>query len=160
MPNLLQVGMADLKVVRTPDKLTTVGLGSCIGICLLDKTAKKGGMAHIMLPSIQQARSNQNRAKFADTAIEDLITDMEKIGASKKRLTAKIAGGSQMFNIGSSDIMRIGERNAKAVVEILNNHSIRILAQDIGGNHGRTIIFDTVSGELLIRTIGLGERVI
>lgn len=160
MPNLLQVGMADLKVARTPDKLTTVGLGSCIGICLLDKIAKIGGMAHIMLPSSQQARSNQNRAKFADTAIEDLITEMEKLGASRKRLTAKIAGGSQMFNIGSSDVMKIGERNAKAVIEILNGKSIKILAQDIGGNHGRTIIFDSVSGELLIRTIGLGERVI
>lgn len=160
MPYLIQVGMADFKVARAPDKLTTVGLGSCIGICLLDKIAKIGGMAHIMLPSSQQARSNQNRAKFADTAIEDLITEMEKLGASRKRLTAKIAGGSQMFNIGSSDIMKIGERNAKAVIEILNGNSIRILAQDIGGNHGRTIIFDSVSGELLIRTIGLGERVI
>lgn len=160
MSNVIQVGMADLKVVRAPDKLTTAGLGSCIGICLLDRTAKIGGMAHIMLPSSQQARSNQNRAKFADTAIEDLIAEMEKLGASKKRLTAKIAGGAQMFNIGSSDIMKIGERNAKAVIEVLNRLNIRILAQDTGGNYGRTIVFDSVSGELLIRTIGLGERVI
>lgn len=160
MSNLIQVGMADLKVVRTPDKLITAGLGSCIGICLLDKTGQIGGMAHIMLPSSQNARSSQNRAKFADTAIEDLIEEMVKMGASKKRITAKIAGGAQMFNIGNSDIMKIGERNTRAVVEILKKNNIQILAQDTGGNYGRTIVFDPVSGELLIRTIGLGERVI
>lgn len=160
MSSMMQVGMADLKVVRSPDKLITVGLGSCIGICLIDKVAKVGGMAHIMLPSSQLARSKQNRAKFADTAIDDLIAEMEKLGASRKRLTAKIAGGAQMFNIGNSDIMKIGERNARAVVEVLSQKSIRMLAQDTGGNYGRTIVFDSVSGELLIRTIGQGERII
>ncbi|MGI6548887.1 MAG: chemotaxis protein CheD [Syntrophomonadales bacterium] len=160
MSNLLQVGMADLKVARTPDKLMTAGLGSCIGICLFDRVAKVGGMAHIMLPSSKQSRSSQNRAKFADTAIEDLIDEMEKVGASPKRLTAKIAGGAQMFNIGNSEIMRIGERNARAVIEVLGQKNVRILAQDTGGNFGRTIIFDSDSGELLIRTIGQGERII
>lgn len=152
--------MADLKVARTPDKLMTAGLGSCIGICLFDRVAKVGGMAHIMLPSSKQSRSSQNRAKFADTAIEDLIDEMEKVGASPKRLTAKIAGGAQMFNIGNSEIMRIGERNARAVIEVLGQKNVRILAQDTGGNFGRTIIFDSDSGELLIRTIGQGERII
>jgi chemotaxis protein CheD len=160
MSNLLQVGMADLKVARTPDKLMTAGLGSCIGICLFDRVAKVGGMAHIMLPSSKQSRSSQNRAKFADTAIEDLIDEMEKVGASPKRLTAKIAGGAHMFNIGNSEIMRIGERNARAVIEVLGQKNVRILAQDTGGNFGRTIIFDSDSGELLIRTIGQGERII
>ena len=160
MSELLQVGMADFKVARAPDRLITAGLGSCIGICLLDKVAKVGGMDHIMLPSSERARSNQNRAKFADTAIEDMIALMVKMGSSPKRITAKIAGGAQMFNIGSSDVMKIGERNAKAVVEVLGKNGIPILAQDTGGNFGRTIIFDTASGELLIRTIGLGERVI
>jgi chemotaxis protein CheD len=117
-------------------------------------------MAHIMLPSSKQSRSSQNRAKFADTAIEDLIDEMEKVGASPKRLTAKIAGGAQMFNIGNSEIMRIGERNARAVIEVLGQKNVRILAQDTGGNFGRTIIFDSDSGELLIRTIGQGERII
>ncbi len=152
--------MADLKVVRSPDKLMTAGLGSCIGICLIDKTAKVGGMAHIMLPSSQQARNAQNRAKFADTAIDDLIENMEKLGASRKRMIAKIAGGAQMFKLGNSDIMKIGARNSCAVIEVLNQKNIRILAQDTGGNHGRTIVFDSFSGELLIRTIGLGERII
>jgi len=156
----MQVGMADLKAVRSPDKLMTAGLGSCIGICLIDKTAKVAGMAHIMLPSSQTSRGSSNRAKFADTAVDALIEQMESMGASKRRMTAKIAGGAQMFNTGNSDIMKIGERNARAVVGALNEKNIKILAQDTGGNYGRTIIFDSESGDLLIRTIGLGERTI
>lgn len=161
MSNIIQVGMADLKVARTPDKLMTAGLGSCIGICLIDKNTKVAGLSHIMLPSSVQARSATNKAKFADTAIDVLIADMEKLGASKSRLTAKIAGGAQMFNFsGDSDIMKIGERNARAVIEVLSKMNIRILANDTGGNFGRTIIFDADTGDLLIRTIGHGERVV
>jgi chemotaxis protein CheD len=161
MSKIIQVGMADLNTAKSPDKIMTAGLGSCVGICLLDKTIKIGGLAHIMLPSSQQARSTQNKAKFADTAIDLLIAEMEKLGANKSRLTAKIAGGSQMFNFSSdSDIMKIGERNARAVEEILNKMSIKILANDTGGNFGRTIVFDPETGDLSVRIIGHGERTI
>lgn len=161
MSQIIQVGMADLKVAKSPDKLITAGLGSCIGICLIDKNAQVAGLAHIMLPSSQLARSPQNKAKFADTAIGVLIDEMEKAGADRKRLTAKIAGGAQMFNFsGDSDIMKIGERNARAVEENLQKIKITLLASDTGGNFGRTIIFDASNGDLLIRTIGRGENVI
>lgn len=148
-------------MVRSPDRLITAGLGSCIGICLIDKTAKVGGMAHIMLPSSIQARNAQNRAKFADTAVEDMIYEMEKLGAIKRRIVAKIAGGAQMFKISAaSDIMKIGLRNDQAVESALAQAKIRIVAKDTGGNFGRTIIFDTESGDLLVRTIGHGEKII
>ena len=153
MSNLMQVGMADLKVVRRPDKLITAGLGSCMGLVL---TWRSGGWPLCALSQL----GAQNQTCICGTAIEDLIAIMEKLGASPKRLTAKIAGGAQMFNIGNSEIMKIGERNARAVIEVLNQKSIRILAQDTGGNFGRTIVFDPDSGELLIRTIGQGERII
>ena len=161
MSDLKQVGMAELKVVRSPDKLITAGLGSCIGICLIDKTAQVGGMAHIMLPSSLQARNAQNRAKFADTAVEDLISEMEKMGAVSRRIVAKIAGGSQMFKVSAvSEVLKIGIRNSQAVEEALAQSRIRLLAKDTGGNFGRTIIFDTESGDLQVRTIGHGEKII
>ncbi|MGE5371334.1 MAG: chemotaxis protein CheD [Solirubrobacterales bacterium] len=161
MSKIVQVGMADLKTATSPDKLMTAGLGSCIGICLFDKQVKVAGLAHIMLPSSQQARNAQNKAKFADTAIDVLIDEMVHLGASKPRLVAKIAGGAQMFNFsGESDIMKIGERNARAVEEGLNRIGIRLLANDTGGNFGRTIIFDAETGDLVVRTIGHGERII
>lgn len=153
--------MADLKIARAPDQLMTAGLGSCIGICVLDKTKKIACLAHIMLPSSVQAKSIQNRAKFADTAIELLLEEMSKQGANTSMLVAKIAGGAQMFKFsGESDILKIGERNAIAVEENLAKHRIRLLAKDTGGNYGRTITFDAETGELFIRTIGHGEQVI
>lgn len=161
MATIIQVGMADLKLARAPDKLMTAGLGSCIGICIIDRSAKVACLAHIMLPSSEQAKNAENKAKFADSAIEVVLDEMLKNGANRSRLQAKIAGGAQMFKFsGESDIMKIGERNAIAVETNLNKHKIPILAKDTGGNYGRTITFDAETGELLVRTIGHGERII
>lgn len=161
MSSIIQVGMADLKVARAPDKLITMGLGSCIGICVGDRTRKVGCLAHIMLPSSLQAKSNQIRAKFADSGLEMALEELQKAGAIASSLVAKIAGGAQMFKFsGQSDILKIGERNAQAVEECLDKYRIKLLAKDIGGNYGRTITFDVETGDLLVRTIGHGERVI
>lgn len=161
MAQIIQVGMADLKVARAPDKLITVGLGSCIGICLLDRSTKIGSLTHIMLPSSQNAKNAQNKAKFADTALTMVIEEMKKCGANTSGLIAKIAGGAQMFKFsGGSNLMKIGERNAAAVKANLQIYRIRLIASDTGGNYGRTITFDPATGDLLIRTIGHGERVI
>lgn len=161
MSKIIQVGMADLKVAQPPDKLVTAGLGSCIGICILDKSTKIGSLTHIMLPSSLQAKNPENKAKFADTGIVTVIEEMRKIGANTNGLVAKIAGGAQMFKFsGDNDILKIGERNAVAVIENLEKHKIRLLAKDVGGNYGRTITFDPQTGDLLVRTIGHGEQVI
>jgi chemotaxis protein CheD len=156
---MTKVGMADLRVVKHPGSLTTLGLGSCIGICLYDPSTKLIGMAHIMLPSSKTIKNNQNVAKFADTAIVKLIDDMKKEGANTRRLVSKIAGGSQMFKFSSgNDMMKIGQRNAEAVREILKENKIPILADDTGGNFGRTIEFYSESGSVLIKTIGHGVK--
>ncbi len=161
MSNIIQVGMADLKLAKPPDKLITAGLGSCIGICLLDKSTKIGSLTHIMLPSSLQAKNTDNKAKFADTAIVAVLEEMQKSGANISGLVAKIAGGAQMFKFsGENDILKIGERNAIAVEQNLEKHKIRLLVKDVGGNYGRTITFDPQTGDLHVRTIGHGERVI
>lgn len=161
MSKIIQVGMADLKVAKPPDKLITAGLGSCIGICLLDKGTKIASMTHIMLPSSLQAKNTDNKAKFADTAIVAVLEEMRKSGANTSALVAKIAGGAQMFKFsGENDILKIGERNAIAVEENLEKHRIKLLVKDVGGNYGRTITFDPLTGDLHVRTIGHGERVI
>ncbi len=161
MSKIIQVGMADMKIARAPDLLMTAGLGSCIGICIYDLSIKVASLAHIMLPYSAQAKNASNRAKFADTAIDLVLEEIYKNGASSSRLAAKIAGGAQMFKFsGDSDIMKIGARNSQAVEECLSKHRIKLLANDTGGNYGRTITFDPGKGELLIRTIGHGERII
>ncbi len=162
MQGIIKVGMADLKVVKEPDILTTLGLGSCVGIALYDRIRKVAGLAHIMLPDSCQIKNNTNKAKFADTAIEILVNEMVKQGASESRMTAKITGGSQMFSFGNSgsDLMKIGYRNTIATKETLNRLKIPIIAEDTGGNYGRTIEFYSYTGELLIKTIGYGVKTI
>lgn len=159
MGELVKVGMADMNCTRTPGVLTTLGLGSCVGICLYDTLTKISGMVHIMLPSSLQIKNNSNPAKFADTGVVKLLEEMQKLGANRSRIVSKIAGGAQMFNFNdSSDIMRIGSRNVTATKEILNSLNIPILAEDTGGSYGRTIELYSETGILLIKTIGFGTK--
>lgn len=161
MSEMIKVGMADLKICKYPDKLTTLGLGSCVGIALYDSTTKISGLVHIMLPDSTQIRNNTNIAKFADTGIVELIRQMVAAGATRSKLTAKIAGGAQMFAIkDNSEFMRVGERNVEAVKAVLAKENIRILAQDTGLNYGRTVEFDSATGDYLIKSVGKPEKVI
>ncbi|MDM8533097.1 chemotaxis protein CheD [Clostridiaceae bacterium HSG29] len=161
MGEIIKVGMADLKVTKYPNSLTTLGLGSCVGICLYDKKTKLIGMAHIMLPSSKQIRNNKNKYKFADTALVLIIEEMKKKGTMPRNLVAKIAGGAKMFNFNStSESMNVGQRNSEAVRELLELLKIELIADDCGGNFGRTIIFDSENGGLLVKTIGHGIETI
>ena len=161
MVQLIKVGMADLKVACHPSILTTLGLGSCVGIALYDTRKKVIGLAHIMLPDSKIAANAVNRAKFADTGISDLVKEMMGAGADKKNIVAKIAGGAQMFAFTSiNETLKIGPRNAEATRAILSGMGIPILAEDTGGNCGRTIEINSEDGKLMIRTIGLGIKYI
>ena len=127
MGNIIKVGMADLNVCKAPDGLTTLGLGSCIGLTLYDPVTKIGGMVHYMLPDSTKVSNNSNKAKFADTGIDELLKKVIAAGASKTRLVAKIAGGAKMFEVsGLSDVGNIGARNAEAAKKILKEKGIRM----------------------------------
>ncbi|MGE5631769.1 MAG: chemotaxis protein CheD [Caulobacteraceae bacterium] len=159
MADLIKVGMADLNTTYSPGILTTLGLGSCVGICLYDTSSKISGLVHIMLPNSTQIKNNSNTAKFADTGISKLLEEMVKLGARKNKIISKIAGGSQMFSFNdTSDIMRIGARNVAATKETLGLLNIPIVAEDTGGNYGRTIELYSETGILLIKTIGYGTK--
>lgn len=156
---VIKVGMADLNIAKEPDILTTLGLGSCVGIALYDPIVKLGGLAHIMLPDSTQIKNNENRAKFADTAIAVLLEQMLSEGARMNRIVAKIAGGAHMFEFKNmDDMMRIGSRNVAAVIQILNDIHIPIISKDTGENYGRTIELHTLTGVLRVKTIGHGIR--
>ena len=129
MSEVIKVGMADLNICKEPDVITTLGLGSCIGIALFDPITKIGGLAHIMLPDSTKMKNNSNIAKFADTGIEELVRRMIEAGVSKSRLVAKIAGGARMFEVsGLSEVGNIGERNAEASREKLKELGIPLLS--------------------------------
>ncbi len=159
MENVIKVGMADLNVAVSPFVLTTLGLGSCVGVCLYDSITKVAGMAHIMLPYSVQNKGEINPAKYADTGITLLIEEMAKKGAMKSRLIAKLAGGAQMFQFKQeNDIIKIGQKNIQACKEMLEKFNIKIVAEDTGGNFGRTIELSAVDGKLQIKTIGFGVK--
>ena len=159
MAIIIKVGMADLNVCKSPDGITTLGLGSCVGVCIRDPIAKVGGMVHAMLPDSTQIENNSNRAKFADTGIEDLVKKLVAMGGNKARFEAKIAGGAQMFAFqNKSDMVRVGERNVEASKKKLRELGIPLRAQDTGLNYGRTIVFYPETGELFIRSAGKPEK--
>lgn len=162
MDVIVKVGMADMNICEPPDKITTLGLGSCVGIVLYDEKTKLCGLIHIMLPDSSKIKNNANRAKFADTGIEDMIKLMEEKGTDVRNIIAKIAGGAQMFSYGSgnSDIMRVGDKNVEAVKSILEKNKIKLVAEDTGLNYGRTIIFNPSNGNLIIRAVGKEEVII
>lgn len=159
MSELIKVGMADYKVGKNPSSLISYGLGSCVGIAVYDSVTKVGGLAHIMLPDSTQARSTENPAKFADTCLPLMLDEILKLGAVKSRLTAKIAGGAQMFTFANAtDVMRVGERNVEAVKIVLKKLDLRIIADDTGGNYGRTVELKLDSGIYKVKTIDKGEK--
>jgi chemotaxis protein CheD len=159
--NFIKVAMADLNVVHTTGILKTTGLGSCVGVTLYDPITKIAGMAHVMLPSSEIAKEGTlNIAKYADTAIPDMIEKMKALGASLQRMEAKMAGGSQMFafSSGQSDTMRIGPRNTESCKGMLQKFAIPLKAEDTGGSYGRTIEFNCETGILLIRSVQHGVK--
>ncbi|WP_314586171.1 chemotaxis protein CheD [Paenibacillus terrigena] len=157
---IVKVGMADLNVVHGSGIIRTTGLGSCVGLTLYDSIAHIAGMAHVMLPSSDTAREGQlNLMKYADTAIPVLLEKMEKLGGQRRRMVAKMAGGAQMFAFNSmSDTMRIGPRNVENCKEMLMKLSLPLLAEDTGGNFGRTIEMNCQTGILHIRSVQMGVK--
>lgn len=160
MSEVIKVGMADLNIALAPDRIRTSGLGSCVGVVIHDPVKKIAGLAHVMLPSSALAKQDQiNEAKYADTAIPLLLSRMKEEGGDIRRFQAKLAGGAQMFVFQStSDTMRIGTRNIEACREQLRHFGLPILAEETGGNCGRTIEMDASSGVLNIRTVNQGTK--
>ncbi len=161
MANMIKVGMADMNTCKAPDAITTLGLGSCVGIVIYDPVKKLCGMVHVMLPDSTKIKNNENIAKFADTGIEELLKKVLALGASRSALVAKIAGGAQMFAFNSNnDMLKVGSRNAQASLEKLAALHIPVLANDTGNSYGRTIEFYPENGGLLVKAVGKEPKTI
>lgn len=161
MPEIIKVGMAELAVAKNPAQIITVGLGSCAGIVLYDGFAKVGGLAHVMLPSINLSKDKSNKAKFADTAIDIMLEKMKALGSRKINIHAKLFGGANMFEgmVHSKGLMDMGHRNAEMVKQELANRGIEVMAEEIGENFGRTITLDTTTGKVYLRTASGEARI-
>lgn len=144
------VRMADYAVGGEEHVLATLGLGSCIGISLYDQLKRVGGLVHIMLP---ENPGGKKVVKYADTAIPFLIKQLEKMGAQKRRLSAKLVGGAAMFKSESGNAaMQIGQRNIEAVEKYLKKERIDIEASDVGKDYGRSMYFYLDDGRVEIKS--------
>ncbi len=147
----LTVGIAELKIVDNSKVLICQALGSCVAIILYEPNLKIGALAHIVLPDSKKiGKKGNNPAKFADTAIRDMIRSLKKKGVAKQRLVAKLVGGAHMFKMKDSFGNDIGAANVMVAKTILNYEGIEIVSEDTGGDYGRTVRFYTGSGRVKI----------
>lgn len=147
----LNVGIGQWKVVQSPTGLRAV-LGSCVGVALYDRLGRVGGLAHILLPNSRGSKEHAGR--YADTAIPAMIDEFCRLRGQNIRssLVARIAGGASMFETTST--LAIGDSNHEAVLRILGEMKITVVASDIGGQLGRNMTFDTRNGKIFVKKTG------
>lgn len=121
------------------DVLSCIGLGSCIGLALLDRRAGIAGLAHVMLPESPSGGGAGQNGKYADLAVPELIAAVIAKGGAKHRFEAVLVGGAQMFAFGSGSGRDIGGRNTIAVTEQLKTARINVRATATGGSKGRSM---------------------
>lgn len=149
------VDIADLQVTNDPrTTLVTYSLGSCIGVAIWDPKVRVGGLLHYMLPesSLSPEKAKANPAMFADTGIPALFRATYELGAGKKNLIVKIAGGSQLLD--DNGTFNIGKRNYIMLRKIFWKNGVLIEAEDVGGSLSRTVRLDVSTGRFTLKSRG------
>jgi len=157
--NRVIVNVSDGRVSNDPmDIMATYSLGSCIGICLYDPAVHVGGMLHYQLPSsmMDAERAQENPMMFADTGMNILMRELTALGANRKRMQVKIAGGAAMDSGPKG--FDIGKRNYLAIKKILWQNSMFVDAEDIGGTLARNLYMNIANGAVTVRTSGLEKN--
>lgn len=148
------VHIGDIRAAGGSSLLYTVGLGSCVAIALYDEYERIGGLAHAMLPYPDSGRREAPPGRFASTAVPELIALMERSGASRTRLRARLAGGASMFRaILDREGLKLGRRNVDAAREALEIAGIPVLAEDVLGTYGRSVYLRTMDGQMLVTSV-------
>lgn len=151
----LVVHVADMVASNDPGaELVTYSLGSCLGITIFDPMKKVGGLLHVMLPdsSIDTHKASTTPFMFVDTGVPRLFQAVCNLGAERRRLEIKVAGGAQLLD--EKGVFNIGERNQQALTRLLARNGYTIQARDVGGLSSRTIRLDLTTGRLTIKTPG------
>lgn len=149
------IGISDLKVTNNPaDSMVTYALGSCIAVAVYDPAAKVGGLLHYMLPdsTLDAGKAKETPAMFADTGIPLLFKSCYKLGADKKRMVVKVAGGASILD--ESNFFRIGQKNIMAMRKLFWSNNVLIDAEDTGKNFNRTVRLDVATGKVWVKRAG------
>lgn len=151
-PGAQSVRMGQIAVASADEVLAAIGLGSCIALALLDPQVHVAGLAHILLP--EPSGRSGDPGRYATTAAPALLEEVVRAGAARRRLIAKMAGGASMFEgLSPNGVMAVGKRNAAAVRLVLEQLDIPLVAEDVGGNWGRTIHLQASDGRLIVSNV-------
>jgi chemotaxis protein CheD len=153
------VGISDVKVSNNiNDTLVTYALGSCIGVAVYDPMVKVGGLLHFMLPdsSLDAKKAGENPTMFADTGIPILFKACYKLGADKKRMVVKVAGGASILD--DANFFRIGQKNITAMKKLFWKNNVLINSEDTGNNYNRTVYVHVSTGKVFVKTAHNGMR--
>jgi chemotaxis protein CheD len=156
MPRKIIVNISDAKVSNNQEEaLITYSLGSCIGVSLYDPTTHIGGMLHYQLPAsaMDAQRAKEAPFMFADTGIKLLVDKILSMGANKKRIQVKIAGGAAMENGPAG--FDIGKRNYLALRKILWQYGMFIDSEDVGGSSPRNLTLNLADGVVAVKVNGV-----
>jgi chemotaxis protein CheD len=149
----IQVRVSDLIVADAPATLVAIGLGSCVAVAMYDPGARIGGLAHVLLPSAGAARLADRPGRYAQSAVPALIERMIARGARVPAIGARLVGGAAMFSsLTPPGTIQMGDRNLVAVREALHRHGIRLLAEAVGADYGRTAEFDLETGRITVKS--------
>lgn len=149
------VGISEMFVSDNPeDILVTYSLGSCVGLILYDPVVHVGGMIHCMLPlsKTDPDKAAKNPAMFVDTGVPQLIQSVFDLGAQRKRLIAKVAGGAKILD--EQGMFKIGERNHTVLRKVLWKNNILIDGEDVGGTKARTLYLHIADGTAYVKSGG------
>jgi len=158
MQNKIEVAMGGGAVTAAPHIISSSGLGSCVVLTLYDTERKLGGLAHIMLPDSISLNGYHPPYKCADTAIATLIRELRSRRATPRNMVAKLVGGAKMFLSSDDSSPGVGGQNIISIKLILKRRRIPVIAENTGGNYGRSVEFYLDSGKVMVRAIGREDK--
>lgn len=138
-----------LAVSATPCRITTI-LGSCIAVSLHDPQAGVGGINHFLLP---RAPRGETSSRFGDQALPQLLDAVERLGARRPRLVAKVVGGACVLDAFRDHVAHLGNQNASLAFEALHELKVPVLMAETGGRKARHVTFHPHTGDLVVRSL-------
>ena len=147
--SMIYLHAGHLYIAPEPARITTI-LGSCVAVCLWDHATGIGGMNHYMLPDDIGAETATPR--YANYAIRTLIDSLRQLGASHRRLQAKVFGGASVLSLVHAG-KHLGQKNVEVARARLAEESIPVIEMDTGSNHGRKLIFETATGHTVVTRV-------
>ena len=139
----IDVDTGKVKVHLRPAILRAMAIGSCVVVAIYDRYKKIGGLAHIMLPGRSPKRDGKDKTKYAEDAIDTLLTTAKKLGAETSNLEVNLVGGANILGEGD-----IPDKVAKSVLDYLKKLSIEPKSEEIGGKERRSIFLNIDSGKI------------